>query len=117
MGFKFENLLVWRKAVDLSDNINKLTKEFPKDGIYILTSQTKQVADTVSLNIAEGSTGQSKAEFVPFPRYALDSNIEAANYLHLARRQKFINDTRSSALSKNREEVLVMINSLIKSLK
>ncbi len=56
MAFKFEKLIVWQKAVDLSDIVNQVTKTFPRDEIYVLVSQIKRAADSVSLNIAEGST-------------------------------------------------------------
>lgn len=54
MSFKFEKLIVWQKALDLSDEVNKLVKTFPKEELYILTSQIKRAADSVTLNIAEG---------------------------------------------------------------
>lgn len=57
MAFKFEKLVVWQKAVELSDFVNQVTKSFPKDELYSLTSQIKRAADSVSLNIVEGSTG------------------------------------------------------------
>lgn len=60
MAFKFENLQVWQKALDLTVEVNNLTKSFPKDELYVLTSQIKRAADPVVLNIAEGCTGQSK---------------------------------------------------------
>ena len=78
MAFKFEKLIVWQKAVDLSDVVNQVTKQFPKDEVYILTSQIKRAADSVSLNIAEGSTGQSNPEFKRFLGIALRSAIEVA---------------------------------------
>jgi four helix bundle protein len=56
MSFKFEKLIVWQKAVDLS-GIHDLTKSFPKDELFVLTAQIKRAADSVSLNIAEGSPG------------------------------------------------------------
>ena len=58
MAFKFENLKVWEKAVDLSAEISVLVKAFPKDELYVLTSQIKRATDSISLNIAEGSTGR-----------------------------------------------------------
>jgi len=66
MAFRFEDLQVWQRAMDLSEQVNQMTKDFPKDEIYILTSQIKRAADSVILNIAEGSTGQSKAVFKVF---------------------------------------------------
>jgi four helix bundle protein len=75
MPFKFEKLIVWQKAVELSDTIHQLAKTFPKDELFILSSQIKRAADSVSLNIAEGSTGQSNVEFARFLGIALRSNI------------------------------------------
>lgn len=66
MPFKFEKLLVWQKAVELSATVHEIAKKFPREEIYILSAQIKRAADSVSLNIAEGSTGQSTAEFKRF---------------------------------------------------
>lgn len=55
MAFKFENLIVWQKAVDFTTSIHELTKRFPKDELYVLTTQIKKAADSIALNIAEGS--------------------------------------------------------------
>jgi hypothetical protein len=69
MAFKFEQLKVWQKALELSENINELAKEFPRDEIYVLSTQIKRAADSVALNIAEGSTGQTNADFKRFLSY------------------------------------------------
>ena len=117
MAFKFEKLKVWQKALDLADEIDQLTKTFPKEEMYVLNSQMKRAADSISLNIAEGSTGQSNAEFVRFLRYALRSNIEVVGCLYLAKRRKYLHEERFVQIYNACEEVLVMINGLIKSLK
>jgi four helix bundle protein len=116
MAFKFEKLKVWQKGVDLSDEIDKLTKQFPKDELFILTSQIKRAADSISLNIAERSTGQSNPEFKRFLSYALRSDIEVVGCLFLARRRKYINEEGFLKLYKDCEEILVMINALRSSL-
>ncbi|MCC8408666.1 four helix bundle protein [Mucilaginibacter sp. UR6-1] len=116
MAFKFEKLIVWQKVVELSANIHDLCKGFPKDELFILTGQIKRAADSVSLNIAEGSTGQSNAEFNKFLGYALRSNIEVVGALYLARTRKLINDLEFSKLYQHCEEILVMLNSLRNSL-
>jgi len=66
MAFKFEKLKVWQKALDLADEISKMTKTFPKEEVYVLTSQVKRAADSMSMNIAEGSTGQSNPDLRNF---------------------------------------------------
>lgn len=99
MSFKFEKLVVWQKAVDLSADIHDLTKTFPKDELFILTSQIKRAADSISLNIAEGSTGQSNAEFNKFVGYALRSDIEVVGCLYLAQKRNLISDENFAKLS------------------
>ncbi|HEX6848038.1 MAG TPA: four helix bundle protein [Chitinophagaceae bacterium] len=117
MAFKFEKLIVWQKSLDLSDEVNQLTKDFPKDELYVLASQIKRAADSVSLNIAEGSTGQSNPEFAGFLGIALRSNIEVVGCIYLAQRRGYIMQEKFDKIYKMCEEILVMINSLRNSLK
>jgi four helix bundle protein len=116
MSFKFEKLIVWQKAVDLASDVDILTKTFPKDELFILTAQIKRAADSVSLNIAEGSTGQSNAEFNKFLGYALRSNIEVVGCLYLAQKRNLIKQDDFSKLYNQCEEILAMLNSLRKTL-
>lgn len=112
MGFKFEKLKVWQKAVDMAVEVNNLTKTFPKDELFILTAQIKRAADSVSLNIAEGSTGQSNAEFKKFLTYALRSDIEVVGCLYLGQKRDLIDQENFSKIYAKCEEILVMINAL-----
>lgn len=66
MAFKFEKLKVWQKALDLADEIDKMTKTFPKEEIYVLTSQVKRASDSISMNIAEGVQVKVTLIFVDF---------------------------------------------------
>src|SRR6185503_3062451 len=117
MGFKFEKLKVWQKAVDLAAEVSDLLKTFPRDELFILSAQIKRAADSVSLNIAEGSTGQSNAEFNKFLGYALRSNVEVVGCLYLAQKRNLIGDERFLKIYAQCEEILVMINGLKNSLK
>lgn len=76
----------------------------------------KRAADSVSLNIAEGSTGQSNPEFKRFLNYALRSNIEVVNCLHLARRRGYISIEVFDKYYDCCEEILAMLYALIKTL-
>jgi four helix bundle protein len=116
MAFKFEKLIAWQKAVDLSEMVHNISIAFPKEEIYILTSQLKRAADSVSLNIAEGSTGQSNPEFRRFLGIALRSNIEVVGCIYLAQRRKIITKEDFVRIYNSCEELLVIINSLRKSL-
>lgn len=112
MAFRFEDLQVWQKAMDLGEDINQLTKTFPKEEIYILTSQIKRAADSVILNIAEGSTGQSKSIFKLFLGYSLRSAIEVVSCLFIAKKRKYIEDEQFTVLYNDYETLVKMITSL-----
>lgn len=113
MAFKFEKLLVWQKALDLADAVYQLTVRcFPREEIYVLTSQMRRAADSVSLNIAEGSTGQTNAEFNRFLNIALRSDVEVVGCLYLGRKRGYINDVDFALIYNQCEEILVMINGL-----
>jgi four helix bundle protein len=117
MAFKFERLKVWQKAVALSDMVNQVVKEFPVDERYVLTSQIKRAADSVSLNIAEGSTGQTNPEQKKFIGYAIRSDVEVVGCLHLARSRGYIQHEDFEKIYRLCEELLVMLNGLRDSLK
>jgi four helix bundle protein len=117
MSFKFEKLKVWQKGVEPSAEVNELAKSFPREELFILSAQIKRAADSVSLNIAEGSTGQSNAEFNKFLGYALRSNVEVVGCLYLAQKRNLIDAERFSKIYSLCEEILVMINGLKNSLK
>ena len=92
MAFKFENLKVWQEALELTGLVHDVSLKFPVKELYVLTSQVKRAADSVALNIAEGSTGQSNLEFKKFLGYAIRSGIEIVACIYIARRRKIIAD-------------------------
>jgi four helix bundle protein len=92
MAFKFEKLEVWKDSVELSQLVHNVALKFPKEELYILSSQIKRAADSVSLNIAEGSTGQSDAEFGKFLVYSIRSGIEVVGCLYLAKGRNIIGE-------------------------
>ena len=117
MSFKFEKLIVWQKALDLSEMIHQLTLTFPKEELYILSSQMKRAADSVALNIAEGSTGQTNPEFRRFLSYALRSNLEVVGCIYLAKRRDYLNEDAFNKIYSHCYEILAMINALSYKLK
>ena len=113
MAFKFESLLVWQKALDLTEEINQLTKNsFPKEEQYVLTPQIKRAADSVVLNIAEGCTGQSNAVFKTFLNYSIRSGIEVVSCLFIAKKRKIISDDDFKRLYDEYQSLIKMLTSL-----
>lgn len=92
MPFKFEKLEVWRESIELTRLVHEVTLKFPKVELYILTSQIKRAADSVSLNIAEGSTGQSNPEFSKFLGYSIRSAIEVFSCIYIVQKRQIISD-------------------------
>ncbi len=117
MAFKFESLKVWQRAIDLSGDINELTKKFPKEELYVLTSQIKRATDSIALNIAEGSTGQSNKEFGRFLGIGLRSAIEVVSCLYLVKKRELINEKEFSTFYNELTEIVKMIQALRNSLK
>lgn len=94
MAFKFENLRVWQQALELSGEVSELTRNFPDNERYVLASQIQRASDSISLNIAEGSTGQTNREFKRFLGIALRSAIEVVGCLFLGRKRELIRQDR-----------------------
>ncbi|MDH5475029.1 MAG: four helix bundle protein [Cyclobacteriaceae bacterium] len=117
MAFKFEKLNVWKRAVELSNQVDILTKKFPKEEVYILTSQMKRAADSISLNIAEGSTGQTNKEFNRFLSFALRSGIEVVTCLYLAKGRNLIGEEEFVRFYDELTEIVKMIQALRNTLK
>jgi four helix bundle protein len=104
MPFKFEKLNIWKLSTDFADEAYLLSRQFPKEEVFILTSQFKRAADSISLNIAEGSIGQSDAEQKKFVSYAISSLAESVNCLYLAIKRKYIGQEEFNQLYKKAEE-------------
>jgi four helix bundle protein len=92
MQFKFEKLIVWQKAMDLGEVINKSSQKFPKKELYNLSSQIRRAADSIALNISEGSIGQSNQEYKKFIGYAIRSLAEVVTCLHKAKKREYISE-------------------------
>jgi len=115
--FKFEDLKVWQKALDLTAEVDVLTQTFPKSELYVLTSQLKRATDSIALNIAEGSTGQTNPEFKRFLSFSIRSGVEVVGCLHIAKRRNLIAETDFNRLIENVAEIIKMLHGLKKSLK
>ena len=92
MPYKFEQLEVWKLSLEYIDSIYALAEKLPKSEEYNLKSQIIRAATSISLNIAEGSTGQSDPEQARFLGMAIRSLIETVACQHIIRRRGFLQE-------------------------
>ena len=109
-------MTVWHLSLDLSNEIDQITNLFPRKETFCLSSQIKRAADSVVLNIAEGGTGQSKAEFSRFLGIALRSAIEVVACLFIAVKRKYIDEKNFQKFYTAYEKLSKMITRLRSSL-
>jgi len=116
MPFNFEKLEVWKTSRMLANEIHEVSLTFPKVELFSLTVQIKKAADSVNLNIAEGSTGLSKVEFKRFLSFSSRSSLEVISCLYLALDRKYIDEKIFADLYSKYEVLFKQINALRNSL-
>ena len=117
MAFKFEQLDVWQLSLEYSDLIYDVAERLPERERFNLQSQIIRTATSISLNIAEGSTGQSDPEQNRFLGLALRSLIETVACQRLISRRKYVTDTAvMNLLDVKAQELAKRIHAFRKSL-
>lgn len=89
MGFKFEELRVWQDAMGYTDTAYEMAIQLPDVERFNLAEQLRRAANSVALNIAEGSTSQSPKETRRFLGYAIRSAIECVACHRLIVRRRY----------------------------
>ena len=110
MPYKFEQLEVWKLALDYIDLIYTLAENLPSSEDHNLRSQITRAATSVALNIAEGSQGQSDAEQAHFLGMAIRSLVETVACQHIIRRRKYLQE--ETLLNKTYENSQVLARKL-----
>lgn len=114
--FNFEKLKVYQKALSFVDCVYKISKGFPKEELFGLTSQYKRAALSIALNISEGH-GDTDAQFNRYLIIAWNSVKECVTCSSIAKRQDYITDEIDIECRVKLEELAKMINGLRKTLK
>ena len=117
MAQDFHDLIVWRKAIDLTTCIYKLTRSFPKDEIYGLTSQMRRASISIASNIAEGRGRLNPAEFRQFLGLSQGSMFELKTQLLVARNLSMAKGSASDEAERLSDEVSKMLRAFIQALR
>jgi len=105
----------WKLSDDLTVAVYGVTRSFPKDELYGLTSQVRRAAYSVPANIAEGSARGSNKDYLRFLHIARGSLSEAQYFLHLAHRLEYVSDSDYDGLVGRTKRAFACLHGLIKS--
>ncbi|TDE06624.1 four helix bundle protein [Flavobacterium hiemivividum] len=114
----YKELLIWQKGIKLVLLVYKLTKHFPDDEKYALTSQLKRASVSIPSNIAEGFGRQTDKSFNHFLNIARGSLNEIETQLIIEKELEFVNDDNLfNDIIFLIEEEVKMINAFARNLK
>ena len=111
---RYQELIVWQKAMETVTEIYRLTRNFPKEEMYGLVSQLRRAADSIPSNIAEGQGRRSKGEFRQFLGIARGSYAELETQIEIAKNLGFL--ATPNPIDEQLAEVGRLLNGLINSL-
>jgi four helix bundle protein len=113
----FKNLKVWERSHSLTLDIYKLSKIFPREELYGLTSQMRRASVSVGANIAEGACRGGDTDFARFLQIAAGSASELEYHLLLARDLEFLRQADYQRLATQTQEVKRMLAALLHKLR
>ena len=109
------DLKVWCKAYSLSLDLYRLSRSFPKEELYGLTSQLRRAAISIGANLAEGCGRRTNAEMSRFIRIAMGSASELDHHLLLCKDLGFLQDQQYKRIGGDLNEVRKMLAGLLVS--
>lgn len=112
----YRDLLVWQQAMDLAVAIYDLSRDWPADERYGLTSQARRAAVSVAANISEGYGRESAGSHVNFLKMAQGSLKELETHILLAQRLKIVEDSSTSACLDSCASVGRLLRALMRSI-
>lgn len=101
--------MIWQKAMDFGEEIDALSEKFPDKEKFNLSSQIMRAADSIALNISEGSIGQSNPEQKKFVGYSIRSLAEVVTCLFKAKRRHYLSETQFENLYDKSYELMNMM--------
>jgi four helix bundle protein len=112
----YQELIGWKKGIELVTDVYRLTQKFPKQEIYGLTSQIRRAAVSIPSNIAAGQGRMSRGEFKQFLGHARGSVFELESQILIARNLAYLKLEEGEFLLERIAEVGRVLNGLLKSL-
>jgi four helix bundle protein len=111
----YTKIEAWKLADDLTVEIYRQTRSFPNDEVYALTSQLRRASYSVPANIVEGSSRDSKKDYLHFLYIARGSLSEVQYFIHLARRLGYLPSEQADALHSQTKQAFGCLHALIQA--
>jgi four helix bundle protein len=111
----YTKIEAWKLADDLTVAIYEHTRSFPKEEIYGLTSQVRRASYSVPANIVEGSSRESKKDYLHFLYIARGSLSETQYFVHLSRRLGYLSPGEADNLHQQTKLTFACLHGLIKA--
>jgi four helix bundle protein len=112
-----KRLDLWKKAIEMVAKVYEVTKEFPREEVYGLTSQLRKAAVSVPSNIAEGLTRRSAADKLHFLNISQASCCEIDTQAEIALKLGFFGEKKFDLLEEHLIHVQRLLGGLIRSIK
>jgi four helix bundle protein len=113
----YKKLKVWEDAHKFTVDIYNITKNFPNNEQYGLTSQIRRSSSSIPTNIVEGSGQLNNGNLIRFLGIAKGSAFETEYQLLLAKDLKYIDEKDYDELNEKIQKIISMLTNLIKSLR
>ena len=113
----YRELIAWQKAMDLVVQVYEMSRTFPREEVYGLTSQLRRAAVSIPSNIAEGQGRRSSKEFIRFLGIAYGSLQETETQIILATRLGYLEAVQEAQVLGQCAEVGKLINGLTNALR
>ncbi|MFZ4455707.1 MAG: four helix bundle protein [Bacteroidales bacterium] len=107
----FTDLIMWQRAHSFVLEVYKVTKSFPKDEVFGLTSQFRRAAVSIAANQAEGYKRRSSLEKLRFFNISQGSLEECRYYIILSNDLGYINGEQNNVLKFKLEDASKLLNS------
>lgn len=114
--FSFEHIVAWQKAHQFTLLVYQITRKFPSDELFGLTSQFRRAAVSIEANIAEGYKKLSKADKLRFLNISEGSLAECRNYIILSRDLEYIDIPQYDQLSQSLIEASKLLTAYSKGI-
>jgi len=112
----YKDLLVWQKGIELCESIYVISRSFPREELYGLTTQIRRAAISVPSNIADGSGRTTRGEFVQSVGHSRGSLFEVETQLLVAKKVSYLSEEQIQPVLVLTGEIGRLSSGLIRSL-